>query len=235
VFLTAGQLAWYIIKKTLNHNPLLSWEYIREMSGRNAELYNERIYGRLEGYKEIQDIIQYRNNQGVLMPFLVSLIYNIMQNDPGAVRDDMMVIIMMDVKTVVDCLVLNEDEELAEICDSEYSLTAFRAMERSVMGYIEEFMKSPSFTELTDYEKRESVNIITEFSEIMYNDFLMHPLHWNARRAFDCMAKMSCNTDCEPEYASSIEPVLKPFFIFCKEKDYVPQGGRIARRLNSLV
>lgn len=234
MLVSAGQVAWFIIKNVLDLNPELSWVFIHEISSRNSELYNERVMSRDTEFSELNDIFQSANHQGFLMTFLMSFLFNLIYKQGDLIRDEMVMIILTHVKTAVDCLILDEDEVLDETCEEEYSIKSFHDVQESVMKYIDEFMKTPFFMKLTDYEKEKSVHIISTFSEIIYNDFFMLPLHWNSRRAYECVSKMAREANTEIEYVDALEPVLMPFLVFCGEKGYVTNGNKIAKRLACL-
>jgi hypothetical protein len=235
LLLAAGQVAWYIIWNVLNLNPCLSWVFINEMSGRNSELFNEKLAGRNMDMDGLLDVFQLGNNQRCLMSFIMVFVADSVTKQHSLIRDEMVAVILMHVKTVIDCLVLDEDAELAETCEDIYSAKSFHSVQLSVMVYIDEFMRTPSFMKLTDYEKAGAVNIITAFSDMMYKRFLMLPVNWNARRAAECVARMPEEIEAEIEYFDAVEPVLMPFMDFCADKGYVPEGKNIAKRLDCLV
>jgi hypothetical protein len=139
---------------------------------------------------------------------------------------------ILDLKTVIDCLVIGEEKALAEVCDKKYSEKSFQSISESVEVYTGEFKKSSYYMKLNHKEKDEAQAIIRNFSEMMYHYFLMVPANWNARRAVVCLSEiMPSKVVADNSYFEAVEPVMTAFLTFCGDKGYVTEGKIIARRL----
>ncbi|HQO39828.1 MAG TPA: SEC-C metal-binding domain-containing protein [Spirochaetota bacterium] len=225
-------IAWYIIRDMLKRNEQISEDYLFEQYDPNFVDYQDDIYNNNKSDSEINKSISYPNNQPVLMSYMVLLISKIIDEPGCRVRHEMIPEILTDAKTVIDCLVIDEDKALAEICDKEFSDKSFKSVSESVEGYTDDFKKSSYFMKLNNTEKDEAQHIIRNFSEMMYNYFLMIPANWNARRAVMCLSEiMPSKVVADNSYFEAVEPVMTAFLTFCGDKGYVTDGKIIARRL----
>jgi hypothetical protein len=231
-----AQLGWYIISNILKQNVKISSDFLYEQYGRNFLNHQENLLNKSMSDYEVWVELYNPNNQPCLMDYLVDLILNRVQNADGLVRNETLPNIIVVVKTVIDCLVLDENKELAETCDKRYSEKNFNSVKKSADDYVEQFKKSSLFMKLKHHEKKETQLVISAFSEMMYNYFLTTPVHWNARRALECCTIIMPRKVVAPKmYFNSVEPVLTAFMDFCADKGYVPEGKTIARRLRGVT
>jgi hypothetical protein len=232
-------MAWHIVATKLGKNKRVSAGFFNEQYQRNVE-HNRDGIALIEGDpSKARALYYHRNDQPELMDFFIDLVFSHVDPDDdseGEISGSAVAVILLGIKTVVDCLLLDEEEELAETCDSEYSDAVQDSMKKTVKQYYNEFRKSPYFMKLGHEEKIESEPIITCFGEMMYTYFLMHPLHWNARRATECaMEIMPAKVVSDDVFFESMESVLVAFMIFCAEKGYVRDGEKIAARLDGIT
>lgn len=229
-------IAWYIIRDVLKRNEQISDDYLFEQYDRNFVHYQDDIYNNDKSDSEINNSISYPNNQPYLMEYMVLLITKNLAEPGCQVRDEMIPGIITDAKTVIDCLVIDEDIALAEICDKKYSDKSFKSVKDTAAVYVDEFKKTSLYMKLKHKEKDDAESIITGFSEMMYNYFLMIPVNWNARRAVECLTEiMPAKVMADDEYFMSVEPVMTAFMKFCADKGYVADGNNIVRRLHGIT
>lgn len=234
--LCAAEMGWHIISRILHRNPRVSDGFVYEQYCRNVELIDSSDYRENGMIPEIVRYIHHRNGQKYLMTYLVRLLKQGLIEPGSRVRSEIFPVLIMYVKTVVDCLVLEEDVELAETRDEKYSSEGLISVQKSVMAYIGEFIDSQEFGKLTGAEQAEAVNVITSFSEIMYNSFLMHPPHWNARRSIECANDlMPAKASGSEDFFAALDTVLMSFMDFCGDRGYVPDGRIISRRMSMMI
>jgi len=236
VLFSAAQMGWYIIKNILKRNKPVSEDFLFEQMDRNELNYDSNISGGNKKDSEIKNELYLGNDQPYLIDFLMGLIFQHLPGSDEPVRGEILPNIIIDLKTVIDCLVLDEDKELAEICEKEYSDDTFESVRESVGGYIEQFKKTSLYMKLKPQEKNEVEFVITSFSEMMYNYFLLVPFNWNAMRAKECcIGLMPRKIMADKKFFNAIEPVLAAFLQFCGDKGYVSDGKGIARRLEGIT
>jgi hypothetical protein len=236
VLFSVAQMGWYIIKNILKRDKPVSEDFLFEQMDRNEVNYDSNISGGNKKESEIRNELYFGNDQPYLMDFLVGLIFQHLPGSDEPVRGEILPNIIIDVKTVIDCLVLDEDKELAEICEKEYSDDTFESVRESVDGYIEQFKKTSLYMKLKPDEKNEVEFVISAFGELMYNFFLLVPINWNAMRAKECcIGIMPRKIVADKNFFNAVEPVLKAFMEFCGERGYVSDGKGIARRLQGIT
>jgi hypothetical protein len=229
-------MGWHIIKTVLEVKTRVSEDFLYEQHARNITYSYECGQVRGKSDEEIFSELFHQNNQPDLMSYLINLLTGFYDRSGRSVREKMFTVIALNIKTVVDCLVLDEKEELAETCDREFSDENFKSVKESVKGYIYEFRKSPLFMKLKHEEKDEAEFIISTFSEMMYMYFLLQPRHWNTRRAAECIGGlMPAKVVAGDRFFKAVEPVLVSFLTFCSGKGYVTDGEIIAGRLNGIT
>jgi uncharacterized protein YecA (UPF0149 family) len=232
------QVAWYIVKKTLKRKNKISEDYLYEQFDRNYVVYIDNIISKDEGDdledddSSISEELHKPNNQPVLVDYLAGIIIESVDDPDSPLREAMGSAMILDLKTVIDCLVIGEEKALAEVCDKKYSEKSFQSISESVEVYTGEFKKSSYYMKLNHKEKDEAQAIIRNFSEMMYHYFLMVPANWNARRAVVCLSEiMPSKVVADNSYFEAVEPVMTAFLTFCGDKGYVTEGKIIARRL----
>ncbi len=231
-----AQIGWYIIKKVLKRNAEISEDYLYEQFDRNVLKLSVFLDAENTNDAGFAEEVHSPNNQPALIDYLFNQIIDVYEDPENPVRAEYLTAMMTDLKTMVDCLVIDEETALAEICDKEWSDQGFNEINESVKNYYEEFKKSPSFMKLGHNEKKEAEFIITGFGEMMYNYFLMRPACWNARRSVECAVdRMPAKVMADDSFFEAIEPVLVSFMIFCAGKGYVPDGEYIAARFENIT
>jgi hypothetical protein len=229
-------IAWFVIRNTLNRKGKISADYLFEQYDRNYLNYHEQIYKKDKDDSEIHDSLSYPNNQPQLMSY-ITLLISAKLDAPGCrLRESVIPEIVVNAKTVIDCLVIDEKKALAETCDKHYSEKNFKSVKKEAAAYADEFKKSAFYMKLKHKEKYEAELIITAFSEMMYLYFLMKPVNWNARRTVECLTGiMPAKVAADDAYFEAIEPVMTAFMKFCGSRKYVTDADIISRRLAGIT
>jgi len=236
ILLNTVEAGWYVVKKVLGRNKEISDDYLYEQFDRNFVQYQERIYLKDRSDSEIDAELYTPNNQPELVDYVVELIMAAFDEPKKPVREQSVTAMIVDAKTVIDCLVIDEEKSLAEICDKKYSDISFKFVKETVAGYVDEFKKTSHYMKLKHKEKDDAESIITAFSEMMYNYFLITPVNWNARRVVECLTEiMPAKVMADDEYFLAVEPVMTAFMKFCTDKGYIADGNNIARRLEGIT
>ncbi len=232
ILIYTAQIGWFIIKKVLKKNALVSEEFLYEQLSRNEILYRDSVYNSSKDDDEISVVFHQGNSQPYLMDYLVKLISEHLPGTDDPVRGELVPNLVIDVKTVVDCLVLDEKKVMAETCDAAYSEESFSKVKESLAVYFSEFKKSRFYIKLGQKEKNEAELVVSIFGEMMYNYFLQMPLNWTARRSLECcIGLMPRKVVANENFFYSVEPVLRAFMLFCAENGYVADAENIERRL----
>jgi len=236
ILLSSVEVGWYVVKKILGRNKEISDDYLYEQFDRNFVQYQERVYLKDRSDSEIAAELYTPNNQPDLVDYVVELIMAAFDEPEKPVREQSVTAMIIDAKTVIDCLVIDEQKALVEICDKKYSDKSFKLLKVSVAGYVDEFKKTSLYMKLKHKEKDEAESIITAFSEMMYNYFLITPANWNARRVVECLTEiMPAKVMADDGYFLSVEPVMTAFMKFCADKEYIADGNNIIRRLQGIT
>lgn len=236
ILLHTVEIGYFVVKKALGRDKEISEDYLFEQYDRNFEQFNVGIELRDNDFSEIAAEFHTPNNQPDLVDYLGELLMGVFSDPEKPVRDISVIPMFVDIKTVIDCLVIDEEVALDEICDKKYSDTSFKLVKETVAGYVDEFKKTSHYMKLKHKEKDDAESIITAFSEMMYNYFLIIPVNWNARRAIECLTEiMPAKVMADDEYFMAVEPVMTAFMIFCADKGYVAHGNSIVRRLHGIT
>ena len=236
ILLSSVEVGWYVVKKALGRNTEISDDYLYEQFDRNFVRYQERIYLKDTSESEFAAELYTPNNQPDLIDYVVEFIMTAFDEPRKPVREKNVTAMIIDAKTVIDCLVIDEKIGLAEICDKKYSDKSFKSVKETAAVYVDEFKKTSLYMKLKHKEKDEAESIITAFSEMMYNYFLIIPANWNARRAVVCLSEiMPSKVVADNSYFKAVEPVMTAFLTFCGDKGYVTEGKIIARRLPGIT
>jgi len=229
-------IAWFSIRNVLGRTMLISDDYLYEQYDRNFVNYQDDIFQSSKSDSEINDSLSYPNCQPELISYLVFLISNRLAAPRCRVRQSRVPEIIINAKTVVDCLVIDEEKALAETCDRKYSDKNYKFVKKTGDVYADEFTKTSFYMKLKHAEKDNTESIITAFCEMMYNFFLMLPENWNARRAIECLTEiMPAKVMADDTYFEAIEPVMIAFMKFCAEKGYAVDAEYISRRLEGIT
>ena len=229
-------LAWYIIKKILKRKNRISEDFFFEQFQRNYVRYTDRIHAEDTDLDKMAEELHYPNNQPYLVDYLAAMIIEVAEDPEELLRIDIVSDLIVYMKTAVDCLVIDEDKALAEVCDNSFSDEKLNTVNETIAGYIDEFKKTPLYFKLKPKEKDSAESVITSFSEMMYRYFLMIPVNWNARRVVECLTEiMPAKVVAGEGYFKTVEPVLIAFMTFCDDKKYVAEGKTIIRRLSGIT
>lgn len=102
-------LGWHIIKELTENSKKISPDYLDECLEKNIALLEEQEEREEEELDEsLLDIFSELNEQPVLMGFLINLIVDRPDDYSGTVRDEMIPIIILHIKTVVDSLIIEK-------------------------------------------------------------------------------------------------------------------------------
>jgi hypothetical protein len=236
------EMAWHIINRILNRNPQVSPEFVYEQHCRNVEQFDKSDYRQNGVISGVIKNIYLPTYQYLLLHYLVNLLRQGLDEPGSTIRGEKFPVMILYVKTVVDCLLLDEETEMAEVKDESFSEAGLMSVQETVIGYINEFMETPEFMKLGDQDKEYAADIIHAFSGCMYKLFLIQPKHWNARRSAsivsDVLPKLFNEDDDDDEDEDDFivfEPVLMSFMEFCADRGYVPDGNIISSRLCMLI
>jgi hypothetical protein len=233
--------AWYVLKKTVSPAGTVSARHLDARLEANLDLIEgedrEDITG--EGDEmSLAGLLADFNEQPMLMTFLVDLVTDRPAGYAGNVREEMLPVIVMHVKTIVDSLLLPEtadetagDDEEEETV-GEYSDEAFARAREAVEGLYAKFSASSYFRDLDAAQREHARDIVTMFGKVMYEYFLLAPAEWNARRAADCCLQiLPEKVECP---VSLILPVVASFASFAASSGRVPAAARIADRIGKI-
>ncbi len=231
------ETGWYIIKSALKRDIEVSEEYLFEMSERNMAdsmiMLSEESSDEDEG--RLDEFMQRYNGQPVLMNLLMDSIEGYIEEAGDSLRPEIIPNVVNDLKTAMDCLLIDEEDALKENCEGDYSQDSFNNVQSDTKRYLDEFKKTERYMKLSHDAKDESELVVNAFSEIMYNSFLMVPRNWNGRRTVECCLDILPNKVMAGEkFYAALVPVLEAFMLFCHEKGYVPEGEHIAWRLKNI-
>jgi hypothetical protein len=96
-------IGWHIIKETVGARKVKEGE-LDERLEKNTDLFDVGDDDADESEEELKAMFSDCNNQPALMLFLVSLVVDQPEERKG-IRDDLLITIIVHLKTVVDCLV----------------------------------------------------------------------------------------------------------------------------------
>lgn len=103
-------LAWKIISESLGRRPEASFEYLGGQLERNIDLVEERDEETGDFDESLISILPEFNQQPVLMGFLMDIITDRPDEYGGTIRDEVIPVIILHIKTIVDCLIIDEKE-----------------------------------------------------------------------------------------------------------------------------
>ncbi|HSV96392.1 MAG TPA: hypothetical protein VLM75_05580 [Spirochaetota bacterium] len=233
LLLTVVVTAWFILKDAAGSMPPKSGAFIDYLLERNLDRYEEigeEEEVTADGF--FDELFAEGAEQPILMGFLSGLVLDRPESYAGEIRDEHVPAILLHVKTVVDALVLDEEEWSAEREVGEFSQEDFDEAAMIVIGLYEEYENSANFEKLGGRERANSRMIVTGFGEFMYNYFLLMPAAWTSQRAAEVCAELMPRKVLAPDdFFASLYPVLISFMGFVAEKGAVPHADRIARRL----
>lgn len=113
---------------------------------------------------------------------------------------------------------IDYQEELQNDLDSKINL------------WVNGFLKSQIFRNLTEGERKEAKSIIDIFTMYMNEYFGTDPRDWNKGMVTECCLDIMPRKIAEgPVFYKKVGPVLEAFFTFLHKKRYVENGLRLAR------
>ena len=142
ILLSSVEVGWYIVKKVLGRNKEISDDYLYEQFDKNFVQYQERVYLKDRSDSEIDAELYTPNKQPCLVDYVVNLIMAAFDEPEKPVREQSVTAMIVDAKTVIDCLVIDEGSALEEVCDKDWSDGSYEAVQSSVNKYYEEFRKN---------------------------------------------------------------------------------------------
>ncbi|HDP79572.1 MAG TPA: hypothetical protein ENN21_01875, partial [Spirochaetes bacterium] len=175
LLVNAGIIAWNIIRETLGEAPVKSDDFIDLRLERNMDLFEKEQETDDGSDEHFDNLFSADNDQPMLMRFLLDIFMERPEGYQGEIRDEMVPILMLHVKTVVDCLVLDEEPaaDVAEEDDEEefdeYSDENFEEVKRIVASLYGDFRKSPFYMKMAHRDKENAELVVTAFGEMMYS------------------------------------------------------------------
>ncbi len=232
-------IAWFVIKKSLGCGRPVGADYLDRRLQRNIDLIEDEQRDADEPDESggsLAGILSEFNEQPLLMTFIVNLVTDRPENYEGKVREEMLPVIVMHLKTVVDALVLHDDEWGADDEDAaEYSDEVFDAARETVSEMYAEYAAGPFLAVLEDEHRAHARAIVTLFGEAMYEYFLLSPAEWSVRRAAECCTEIIPGKARDAGAGvRSIVPVLVSFLTYAVQAGGIPDAGHIAERLLEL-
>lgn len=226
-------IAWHVISETLGASVRKSADFIEYLLERNMDLFEELEdeSGEDEGF--FDGIFSEFNEQPLLMRFLAGMVIDRPDFYEGVIREEMVPLVLLYVKTVVDALLMDEEQWLEDDEEVvEYSDEDFRRVREQTAGLYERYAQSPHFGRLDNGSRQNAEMVVTSFSDFMYNYYLLKPSGWNVRRAAECCVEIMPRKVAAPAaFYASIVPVMVSFLTFAAATGAVPNAGRIASRL----
>ncbi|TAL33192.1 MAG: hypothetical protein EPN93_14255 [Spirochaetes bacterium] len=234
-------VAWYVIKKTTGAGEKVSAHHLDARLEANLELIEDGDREELPDDGDemsLAGMLADFNEQPMLMTFLVALVTDRPAGYAGNVREEMLPVAVMHVKTIVDSLLLPEkvddtaEDDEEEETVGEYSDEAFARAREAVEGLYAKFSASSYFRDLDPAQREHARDIVTMFGKVMYEYFLLAPAEWTARRAADCCLEILPGmVECP---VSMILPVVASFASFAASSGRVPAAARIADRIGKI-
>ncbi|MCP4137217.1 MAG: hypothetical protein GY754_39980 [bacterium] len=104
-----GAIAWYIFNETTGCKNKIENESLDSQLDKNIELFEKMEELDEDSADDMMDILTKYNNQPELMDFILGFAGDGQQANSDTVREDILLVIILHVKTVIDCLVLSEE------------------------------------------------------------------------------------------------------------------------------
>jgi len=236
LLVTVAVTAWFILKDAGGSMPPKSGAFVDYLLERNLDRYEDIVEEEETADGFFDEFFAGGAEQPILMGFLADLVLDRPEGYKGEIRDEHVPAILLHVKTVVDALVLDEEEWSAEQEVGEFSQEDFDEAGRIVLGLYGEYEKSADFGKMDGRDRENARMIVTGFGEFMYNYFLLRPPAWTAQRAVEVCAEIMPRKVLAPDaFFVSMYPVLISFMGFVAARGAVPHADRIAGRLIALA
>jgi len=101
-------LGWYIVKEIAGCDKKISGNCLDSRLQNNIEIFEEKEEQSTDSEVNLFTIFSESNEQSDLMKFLTGFVIDSLDDKSLNVRDELLVNIMLHVKTIVDCLVIKE-------------------------------------------------------------------------------------------------------------------------------
>lgn len=108
LLITFTTLGWHIIKVSVGAGRIVTDEDLSGRLDRNAEILERREEEKGDFDEALMSVLSEDNEQPVLMGFLLNLVVDRPAEYGGTIRDQFIPVIMLHMKTVVDCLLGTE-------------------------------------------------------------------------------------------------------------------------------
>ncbi len=109
ILMAAAATGWHIIEQVKGHNDHIRDFLIDDQLERNIDLFDGYFEGNSDN-RNIKKMFIVYNDQ----PFLIAFLMDFMLNQPpvhnSQLRDDRIFLLSLHLKTVIDCLVVNEED-----------------------------------------------------------------------------------------------------------------------------
>ena len=170
------------------------------------------------------------------MSFLISIALTYPEKMKKKIREKNLSRIFIHLKTIVDCMVLDEDDwRLStgeEVPDYDKEIPR---VEADVRILIKLFLNHRLLKKLNREAREAAAFIIQSFAQEMFFQFHLLPSQWRSGPAVACsLFGIPRNFVAPPAVIEFIEPVLTAFLLYGAETGVIPRGARIAEALEGL-
>ncbi len=110
MLLNIAIIAWYVLNEEMDIKPKIEGESLDSQLERNTSLFDEEGQNNDDIDEETMKLFSKFNKQPELMEFLVNLVLETPHDYEGKIRKEMILVLLMHIKTVVDVLVNNVEE-----------------------------------------------------------------------------------------------------------------------------
>ena len=129
---------------------------------------------------------------------------------------------------------LEEVEVLKDLCECE-DPEDFEIVHQEVRKWFKVFVESKYFENLSEDEKMEADFAIDVFAEYMYNYIGQNPCIWNIYGLRECCVDvLPRKVTARKEFSTALPKVLKQFFLFLDENEFIKNGKSLAEEVINL-
>ena len=111
-------IGWFIISEILGCSGKVTDTFLGSQLERNADLLEEREVELGDFEDALISVLPEYSGQPVLMGFLANLVIDRPEEYTGDIRNEMIPVIIMHIKTVMDCLILGDESRVEEAADT---------------------------------------------------------------------------------------------------------------------
>lgn len=229
LFYHVALLVWRIVDEVIGCEAEVSENYINVQIDRNTDLF-EAFFEKERNPEEFVEMLYVYNKEPNLTEFMVGFLSQA-EEDGGGISEESFPMMVMHLKTLVDCLVLDEEEWGIDF-EREFSDEKLGEVKELMKSYGRSFEKSKFYKNLSREEKKNSPFILTAFGEMMYGYHGRMPEQWKMRHVIDCCINiMPRKIADDTSFFETVIPVLTAFFNFAAIKDLIPRASLIAEEL----